>query len=219
MSAQDVLLDAVIREAFKLVDPFSPPPAGSYARGHHEGIIAALKTVRDLYPRAVARTYPFATLPPTPAQDSRDFVGEWHRRAVELGYDGVSELIAFALPCIVNSGGDERATLTQPQGGEVVAWHFKDSAGYTHTTWRPKLPMYAQSEIVPLYSRPHDSREAGDAERLDFLLTNMTYVGTTDSGLFAMRDWQGHVYGNHYRTPRQAIDAAIAARGQGDGNG
>ncbi len=58
----EALLEAVIREAFKMVDPFNPPTAGSYNLGHQNGIIAALKTVRDLYPRAVARTYPFTAL-------------------------------------------------------------------------------------------------------------------------------------------------------------
>ena len=48
-----------------------------------------------------------------------------------------------------------------------------------------------------------------DAERLDWMIANRTYVGGTAAGLFAMRNGSGMVYGNNYSTPRQAIDAAI----------
>lgn len=42
-------------------------------------------------------------------QERRSVIAEWHAKAVALGYDGVAELLAFALPCVVSSGGDERA--------------------------------------------------------------------------------------------------------------
>ena len=54
---------------------------------------------------------------------------DWHEKAVALGYDGVTELIAFALPCIVNSGGDERggwisvADRLPEQWVPVLVWH------------------------------------------------------------------------------------------------
>lgn len=65
-------IDAVLNEVLQMVDPFNPPPAGSYNRGRHEGIVAAVKTVRDLLPRVKARTYPFAALRAQPAGG-----GEW----------------------------------------------------------------------------------------------------------------------------------------------
>jgi hypothetical protein len=39
--------------------------------------------------------------------ERRSVIHGWHARAVALGYDGVEELLAMALPCSVNSGGDE----------------------------------------------------------------------------------------------------------------
>lgn len=44
--------EQAMRETYRMVDPLKPPPAGSYARGEHEGIIAALKTVRENFTRA-----------------------------------------------------------------------------------------------------------------------------------------------------------------------
>lgn len=40
-----------MRQTWEMVDPFNPPPPGSYARGSHEGICAALKTMRENYER------------------------------------------------------------------------------------------------------------------------------------------------------------------------
>jgi hypothetical protein len=40
-----------MRQTWEMVDPFNPPPPGSYARGSHEGICAALKTMRENYDR------------------------------------------------------------------------------------------------------------------------------------------------------------------------
>lgn len=68
-----------------------------------------------LYKLPDARWYPTDAVI-TPLYAAPAYVGKWHRRALELGYDGVSELIAFALPCIVNSGGDERPYPPAPQG-------------------------------------------------------------------------------------------------------
>ena len=41
-------------------------------------------------------------------------ISDWHQRAVALGYDGVNELLALALPCIVNNAGDERPDKDNP---------------------------------------------------------------------------------------------------------
>ncbi len=46
--------DAALHEAYQMVDLTKPPPAGSYLRGEHEGIVAALKTVRASFDRAIA---------------------------------------------------------------------------------------------------------------------------------------------------------------------
>jgi hypothetical protein len=46
------VFDRTMKETWQMVDPFSPPGApGSYARGEHNGIVAALKTVRDNFDR------------------------------------------------------------------------------------------------------------------------------------------------------------------------
>ncbi|KDC72818.1 hypothetical protein [Bordetella bronchiseptica] len=55
--------ERAMRETYQMVDPFNPPQAGSYARGEHEGIIAALKTVRENFTRSA--------LASTPAVDER----------------------------------------------------------------------------------------------------------------------------------------------------
>lgn len=49
--------EAAMRETWKMIDPFRPPPAGTYALGEHNGIIAALKTLRENYERAVRSTH------------------------------------------------------------------------------------------------------------------------------------------------------------------
>ncbi len=78
-------------------------------RGYYNtGSKAAKRKLMSPALQAAALT-PAAPVAESVAVPNPAFVGEWHRRAVELGYDGVSELIAFALPCRVNSGGDERA--------------------------------------------------------------------------------------------------------------
>ena len=46
--------DAALHEAYQMVDMTNPPPAGSYWRGEHDGIVAALKTVRASFDRAIA---------------------------------------------------------------------------------------------------------------------------------------------------------------------
>ncbi len=51
--------DKALRETWQMVDPLNPPDPGSYYRGQHEGIIAALRTIRDNFAR---------TLEPQPAQ-------------------------------------------------------------------------------------------------------------------------------------------------------
>lgn len=46
--------EQALRETYQMVDPLNPPPAGTYYRGQHEGIIAALKTIRENFDRAAA---------------------------------------------------------------------------------------------------------------------------------------------------------------------
>jgi hypothetical protein len=60
-------------------------------------------------------------------------IHRWHEKAVALGYDGVEELLAFALPCIVNSGGDERPTppaLTSEEAAAVERLEHEIEQGY-----------------------------------------------------------------------------------------
>ncbi|AZW31530.1 hypothetical protein L506_2294 [Bordetella bronchiseptica GA96-01] len=52
--------EQAMRETYRMVDPLKPPPAGSYARGEHEGIIAALKTVRENFTHAALASAPVA---------------------------------------------------------------------------------------------------------------------------------------------------------------
>lgn len=40
-------VEKAIAQTWKLIDPLRPPPPGTYARGHHEGIALALSTLRD----------------------------------------------------------------------------------------------------------------------------------------------------------------------------
>jgi hypothetical protein len=55
VAAQDErgAFEKALRETWQMVDPLNPPPAGSYYRGQHEGIIAALKTIRENFERAI----------------------------------------------------------------------------------------------------------------------------------------------------------------------
>ena len=62
--AEPVLLSDAEREAFNIawrqtwgmVDPLRPPPAGTYYLGEHNGIIAALKTIRENFDAAIRAT-------------------------------------------------------------------------------------------------------------------------------------------------------------------
>lgn len=44
--------DKALRETWQMVDPLNPPSAGTYYRGEHDGIIAALRTIRENFARA-----------------------------------------------------------------------------------------------------------------------------------------------------------------------
>lgn len=55
-SAQSAF-ERALQETYQMVDPFNPPPAGTYHRGQHEGIIAALKTIRANFDRAAASAH------------------------------------------------------------------------------------------------------------------------------------------------------------------
>jgi len=52
-SAQSAF-ERALQETYRMVDPLNPPPSGTYYRGQHEGIIAALKTIRANFDRAAA---------------------------------------------------------------------------------------------------------------------------------------------------------------------
>ncbi|MDS0801694.1 hypothetical protein [Burkholderia cenocepacia] len=43
--------DKALKETYGMVDAFNPPPAGTYYRGQHDGIVAALKTIADNFKR------------------------------------------------------------------------------------------------------------------------------------------------------------------------
>jgi len=62
--------EAAMRQAWEMVDPFNPPPTGTYARGSHEGICAALKTMRENYDRERAKRTAGVEVP-APAQPFR----------------------------------------------------------------------------------------------------------------------------------------------------
>ena len=47
--------EQAMKQTWQMIDPLRPPVAGSYALGEHNGIAAALKTLRENYERA-ART-------------------------------------------------------------------------------------------------------------------------------------------------------------------
>lgn len=49
--AQD-RFERAMKETWQMIDPLRPPPAGTYALGEHNGIAAALKTLRENYDRA-----------------------------------------------------------------------------------------------------------------------------------------------------------------------
>jgi hypothetical protein len=50
--------ELAMKQAWQMVDPLRPPPAGSYYMGEHNGIIAALRTVRENFNRALSPTSP-----------------------------------------------------------------------------------------------------------------------------------------------------------------
>ena len=55
-SDEPVAFDKALKETYGMVDAFNPPPAGTYYRGQHDGIIAALKTIADNFKRHAAPT-------------------------------------------------------------------------------------------------------------------------------------------------------------------
>lgn len=48
--------EAAMKQTWQMIDPLRPPAAGTYALGEHNGIAAALKTVRQNFERALAQT-------------------------------------------------------------------------------------------------------------------------------------------------------------------
>lgn len=48
-------LDEIPKALLAMVEPLNPPPVGSYWRGHHQGIIDAANTARDIIARQSAQ--------------------------------------------------------------------------------------------------------------------------------------------------------------------
>lgn len=51
-------LDKAVKAIYAMTDALRPPPAGSFARGEHEGICAAARTVADMRDKARAAPQP-----------------------------------------------------------------------------------------------------------------------------------------------------------------
>lgn len=54
LPAWRIALEQAFQDSWQMIDPLRPPPAGTYARGEHNGIASALKTVRDNFERRIA---------------------------------------------------------------------------------------------------------------------------------------------------------------------
>jgi hypothetical protein len=67
ITAEREAFERAMKQSWQMVDPLRPPNAGSYWRGEHEGICAALKTVRDNFERALS-----APVAPQPAASGVD---------------------------------------------------------------------------------------------------------------------------------------------------
>lgn len=50
--------EQAMKQTWQMIDPIRPPPAGTYAMGEHNGIAAALRTVRDNFNRALGVAIP-----------------------------------------------------------------------------------------------------------------------------------------------------------------
>lgn len=107
--------------------------------------------------------------------ERRALIAKWHGQAVALGYDGVEEMIAMALPCIVGTGGDERAAPSAPVvvQGEAVAWQWRSKRDDGIPGWQQcdptsfitlgEMPGY---EVRALYDRPAPAVEARTVDGL-----------------------------------------------------
>ncbi|WP_250538758.1 MULTISPECIES: hypothetical protein [unclassified Caballeronia] len=82
LSDEPVAFDKALKETYGMVDAFNPPPAGTYYRGQHDGIIAALKTIADNFKRHAA---------PTPSDKQEPFA--WMRPDV---LDRLKSTIAYS---------------------------------------------------------------------------------------------------------------------------
>lgn len=61
LPAWRIALEQAFQDSWQMIDPLRPPPAGTYFRGEHNGIAAALKSVRDNFERRISAIE--ATLP------------------------------------------------------------------------------------------------------------------------------------------------------------
>lgn len=86
--AQDELgaFERALRETWQMVDPLNPPPAGTYYRGQHEGIIAALRTIRDNFSRAAS--------PAANVAHGAEAIKSAYRQGFMAGWNGEGEAIS-----------------------------------------------------------------------------------------------------------------------------
>ena len=116
---------------------------------------------------------------------------------------------------------DAPAALTQPQGGEVVAWRWTNPTGFSFPWFDVKAVTAptnypftdAGYRVEYAYSRPHDSRD--DTARLDWLLESHANVETDGADNWrVVLEWTNpETYFPYADSRRAAIDAA---RGQGE---
>jgi hypothetical protein len=136
-AARDVrgAFEKALRETYAMVDPLNPPTAGTYYRGEHNGIIAALKTIRENFDRAAASPDLSACLPPDfctfgrmrayafkdPSSGEHDpwFVVLPNAAALRLGYhadDSVDKAHAEFIAAAINRAVAEIERLDRVEG-------------------------------------------------------------------------------------------------------
>jgi hypothetical protein len=104
--------------------------------------------------------------------ERRNVIAGWHAKATALGYDGVEELLAMALPCIVTSGGDERVvphpSPAQSEGAsEGGGAEARDAARWRHAR------QHALGKLLEAYSTP-DTCDVGLDYAVDMAIAAST---------------------------------------------
>jgi hypothetical protein len=127
--------EAALRETYGMVDPLNPPPAGTYHRGEHNGIIAALKTIRENFDRAkglpdlsnaiptdfcaFGRTQAYAFKDPSSGEHDPWFVVLPNGAALRLGYhadDATDKAHAEFIAAAINRAMQARAAASPGVG-------------------------------------------------------------------------------------------------------